>query len=44
MCNKNKRFDHTYQMQEKMETYQNLNLIDSRRPTFGDDISVIFIS
>ena len=29
MHNENNRFDHTYQIQEKMETYQNLNLINN---------------
>lgn len=31
-----------FQIQEKLEMYQNLNLANSRRPSFGDDINVTF--
>ena len=33
-----------FQMQEKLETSRNLNLINSRRSSFGDDVNVTFIS
>ena len=32
-----------FQMQEKLETCRNLNFINSRRPSFGDDINVTFM-
>ena len=31
-------------MQKKLETCRNLNLIGSRRPSFGDQVNVTFIS
>ena len=33
-----------FQMQKKLETCRNSNLTNFRRPSFGNDIHVIFIS
>ena len=37
-------FNIFFQMQGKLETCLSLNLINSRRPSFGDDVNVTFIS
>ena len=40
----NVNFTIFFQIQEKPEMCQNLNLANSRRPSFGDDINVTFTS
>ena len=39
-----KKFTILFQMQENLETYRNLNLINFKRPSFGDYKIAIFIS
>ena len=33
-----------FQIPEKLETYRNSNLTNYKRPSFGDDMNITFIS